>query len=83
MALAKPIIATDTVGSKDAIKDGANGYLLHMHDIEAFAKKILEIIDDEKELERIGQSARKYCEDHYNSDKINSIILSALDNLHQ
>lgn len=83
MALAKPIIATDTVGSKDAIKDGINGYLLRMHGIEAFAKKILGIIDNKKELERIGQSARKYCEDHYNSDKINSIILSALDNLDQ
>lgn len=81
MALAKPIIATDTVGSKDAIKDGINGYMLHMHDVDAFAKKILEIIDDEKELKRIGESARKYCEEHYNSDKINSIIFNALESL--
>ena len=79
MALAKPIIATDTVGSKDAIKDGINGYLLHKHDINAFANKILEIIDDEKELKRIGESARKYCKEHFDSDMINDIILKEIE----
>ena len=81
MALSKPIIATDTVGSRDAIKDGVNGYQIHIHDVDAFAKKILEIIDDEKELKRIGESARKYCEERYNSGKINSIILEHLEAL--
>ena len=79
MALAKPIIATDTVGSKDAIKDGINGYLLHKHDINAFINKILEIIDDEIELRRIGESARKYVEEHFDSDTINSIILKEIE----
>ena len=81
MALGKPIIATDTVGSKDAIKDGVNGYILHIHDIDAFASKIISLIDDEKEMQRIGDSARKYCEEHYNADKINAIILSNLETL--
>lgn len=79
MALGKPIIATDTIGSRDAIKEGINGYMLHMHDIEAFAKKIIEIIDDEEELKRIGNSARKYCEEHFNSDVINGILLEHLN----
>lgn len=79
MALAKPIIATDTVGSRDAIKDGVNGYMLHIHDVYAFKDKILDIIDDEKELTRIGESARKYCEENYQSDVINEVILKHLD----
>lgn len=81
MAVGTPIIATDTVGSRDAIKDGVNGYMLHMHDIDAFTKKILELIDDQKELKRISKSARKYCEDHYQSDIINAIILKHLNAL--
>ena len=81
MALGKPIIATDTVGSKDAIKDGVNGYILHMHDIDAFASKNISLIDDEQEMKRIGDSARKYCEDNYNSDVINAILLEHLNNL--
>ena len=79
MALGKPIIATDTIGSKDAIKEGINGYLLHTHDVDAFVNKILEIIDDVHELKRIGESARKYCEANYDSDKINAIILKNLE----
>ena len=81
MALGKAIIATDTIGSRDAIKDGINGYMLHVHDVEAFASKIIEIIDDDKELRRIGDSSRSYCEEHFTSDKINAIILNHLESL--
>ena len=81
MALGKAIVATDTIGSKDAIKDGVNGYQLHMHDVDGFVKKIIELIDDEKELKRIGDSARMYCEEHYDSNEINAIILDKLNNL--
>ncbi len=81
MAVGTPIIATDTIGSRDAIKDGVNGYMLHIHDIDAFAKKIIEIIDDEDELKRMSESARNYCEEHFDSDVINAIILKHLESL--
>ncbi|MBO4668270.1 MAG: glycosyltransferase family 4 protein [Bacilli bacterium] len=81
MAVGTPIIATDTIGSRDAIKDGINGYMLHIHDIDGFAKKIIEIIDNEDELKRMSESARKYCEEHFDSDVINNILLKQLESL--
>lgn len=81
MAVGTPIIATNTIGSRDAIINNETGYLVDIHDIETIAHIILEIIDNKEELIRISNSARKYCEEHFNSDSINDNILKSIESL--
>lgn len=74
MALGKMVIATNTVGNKDAVIDGETGFLLPIHDIKSFAEKIIEVIDDNELIIKLGINARKKCEECYDSLFINNII---------
>lgn len=78
MALGRAVIATDTVGNKDAVVDGKTGYLVPMHDIKTFANKIIEIIDNDELLIKLGMNGRKICEEKYDSKIINDIIYNII-----
>jgi len=58
-ALAKPLVATDTVGCKDVVQDGYNGFLVPVKDSETLAKKIEQLIDDPAKRQTFGQNARE------------------------
>lgn len=78
MALGRTVIATNIVGNKDAVVDGKTGYLVNVHDLQSFANKIIEIIDDDKKLVELGKNARKICEEKYDSSIINQIIYDTI-----
>lgn len=46
-AIGRPIITTESVGCKDTVEDGQNGYLVPIKDSEALAQKLRQLIDDE------------------------------------
>lgn len=79
MAVGKPIIASDTVGNRDMIVDSVNGYLVESRNIELFAKKIIEIIDDSDLLLKLGKNGRRICEQKYDSKLINSQIFEIVN----
>lgn len=80
MAYGKPVIATNNVGNKDAVVNGKTGYLLEKHDIDSFANKIIEIIDNNNLLLELGTEARKICEEKYDSSLINKTIFNVIFN---
>jgi len=57
MAKGKPIIATDIGEQREFIEDGVNGYLVPPGDEEALAKKIIQILGDREELQRLSEQA--------------------------
>ena len=54
-----PIIATDTGGSKELIKEGENGYILKMKDSQDIAEKIEKLINNSELRESMGENSRK------------------------
>lgn len=46
MANGLPVICSDIRGNSDLIQDGKNGYLVEPNDIDGFAKRIIELIED-------------------------------------
>ena len=77
-ALKKPIIATDVIGNKEGVINNETGYLLPIHDINAFTNKIIEVIDDDELLIQLGENAYKFCEARFQSQDVNKIIYDAL-----
>jgi glycosyltransferase involved in cell wall biosynthesis len=43
-AMGRPIVTTDTVGCRDVVEDGVNGYLCRSRDSDDLAKKLIQII---------------------------------------
>ena len=59
MAMAKPVITTDTAGCREAVEEGVNGYLAKLRDAEDLAKLMQKIISlSQEERKSMGQSGR-------------------------
>lgn len=58
-----PLVAYDCpCGPSDIIKDGEDGFLIPMHDKEAYSKALRRLIEDESLRKRMGSNAEKNSE---------------------
>ena len=76
-----PCIAYDIVGSKEVVIDNETGHIVENNNIQAFANKLIQLIDDENKLKAFGMKARKYCEERFDSEIINSKILEVIESI--
>lgn len=54
MALKKPVVATDVVGTRDLIKDSYSGYLVPPHREDLLAKKVSELLESPEISGKMG-----------------------------
>lgn len=59
MALEKPVIATDSGGTKEIIEDGVNGFLVKNGDIESAIHKIIMLLENEQLAKNFGQRGKE------------------------
>jgi len=62
MAMGKAIVATDAGGPKEILKDGETGLLVPAKDSGALAQKIIYLLENNQELERLARNAKKESE---------------------
>lgn len=61
-----PVIATNIDGTNEEIKDGYNGFLVNMKDIDAFKNNILKIFNDKNLQNKLKENATKTYYDNFN-----------------
>ncbi|SHF32130.1 Glycosyltransferase involved in cell wall bisynthesis [Thermoanaerobacter uzonensis DSM 18761] len=64
MAAGKPIIATNVRGNRDLVRDGVNGYLVPVNDIEATAKAITKLAENTTLRTKMGEEGRRIIQDY-------------------
>ncbi|MEG6569733.1 glycosyltransferase family 4 protein [Thermoanaerobacterium thermosaccharolyticum] len=69
MAAGKPVVATDVRGNRDLVKDGANGYLVPLDDVNATVDALQNLIESEDLRKKMGDEGRKIIQD-YSIDKV-------------
>lgn len=57
MGMGRVVVATDAGGPREIINDGVNGFLVPPGDAKALGNKIVELLQDSDELERVGGNA--------------------------
>ena len=57
-SMAKPIITTDTVGCREVVSDGKNGYLIPVQDPVSLAKKIEYLVEHPDKRKIMGEDGR-------------------------
>lgn len=77
-AVGRGIITFDNVGCRDTVQDGYNGFLLPAKDVSAMVEKCCYILDNPKEAIRMGENSRCFAEEHFDQEKINSLILQQI-----
>lgn len=68
MALGKPVLASNLGGLAEMVRPGFNGWLFNPGDIKGLRAALREHFLD-KNLEELGQNARKFVEENYSAEK--------------
>lgn len=64
-AIGRPIVTTNSIGCKDTVDDGANGFLIPIKDSECLAAKLTQLIEDRALREQMGKCAREKAEQEF------------------
>lgn len=64
MLSSNPVVASINRGHSELIKNGENGYLVSVDDVDEMADRVLEIFDDKDKAEKLGSKAYDYAKDY-------------------
>ena len=64
-AVGRPIVTTNSIGCKDVVDDGVNGFLIPVKDSEALARKLRILIEDKALRVKMGKAARAKAEQEF------------------
>ncbi len=78
-AAGRPILTTRTNGCKDSVKDGYNGFLVDVGNAAQLAEKMIWFIENPEHTKVMGENARKFAEENFDSEKINEKIFSIIN----
>jgi glycosyltransferase involved in cell wall biosynthesis len=70
-----PIITTRSVGCKETVKEGKNGFLFEPGDSKSLSRLMKFFIENPSKIEDLGQESRKIAELNYDSKKINDRLI--------
>ena len=70
MTTGTPVVATETEGAKEIIREGKTGLLVRVRDAAALAKAIGALLRDEGERRRIGDNAREEVRLRFSLDRM-------------
>ncbi|UCF43565.1 MAG: glycosyltransferase [Planctomycetota bacterium] len=82
-----PVVASNVGGLPVQIQDGVNGFLLEPNDVEGFAERIIHLLKNPQERERLGQKGHETVREKFlitrllsdYLDMLNSIMSGAYD----
>ena len=70
-AVGRPIVTTDTVGCRECVVNGENGYLAKLQDVDDLASKIDTILSNKEMALEMSKKARIFAEDNFS---INTVV---------
>lgn len=69
-AIGRPIITTQSIGCKDTVDDGVNGFLIAPKEVEPLVEKLRLLIDDAVLRHKMGKAAREKAEKDFSLDVV-------------
>jgi glycosyltransferase involved in cell wall biosynthesis len=69
MALGKPVVATETDGSREVVEDGESGILVPIKNPQVMAKVILDLLEQPDLMIRMGQKGTKRVKELFNPEQ--------------
>lgn len=78
MAIGRPIITTDSVGCRETVEDGINGFLIPPFSATALVEKMIFFIENPEEINKMGTKSREMAENRYDVKKINQRLIGVL-----
>lgn len=76
-----PIVTTDTVGCREVVQDGENGYLVPIKTVEPLAEALIKVIDDEELRATMGEHSRNKAVKEFANELVIEQTLKVYSNL--
>jgi glycosyltransferase involved in cell wall biosynthesis len=70
LATGIPVVASDTGGMSEIIREGETGYLCPSGDLDRFAERVIRLLRDPELRTRFGQNGRALVEDQYSWTRV-------------
>ena len=78
LATGRAIITTDSVGCRETVIEGDNGFLIPIKDANALAEAIFKLIEQPELVISMGKCSREMAEQKYDVHKVNYHMLSEM-----
>ena len=75
MAIGRAVITTDSVGCKETVTDGLNGFLVPPYEYEALVQKMEYFIQNPEAIDTMGLESRRIAEEKFDVHKANDRLL--------
>lgn len=69
-AVGRPIVTTNSIGCKETVVDGYNGYLISVKDSDMLAEKLKILFEDEDLRQDMGHNSRKLAEKDFSIENV-------------
>jgi glycosyltransferase involved in cell wall biosynthesis len=69
-AVGRPIVTTNSIGCKDVVDDGVNGFLIPVRNSEALAEKLGILIENKELRVKMGKASREKAEREFALEKV-------------
>lgn len=77
-ACGNPIITTDSVGCRESVKEGFNGFLIDPQDLDALVQSMEYFIQNPNKIREMGINSRTYAEERFDVNIINNDLLTLI-----
>ncbi len=77
-SVGRPIITCDTVGCREVVRNNINGFKIPKNNSYELINKVQWFIDNSHKIIDMGLESKKLCEEKFNVNKVNEIILKNL-----
>ena len=81
-AIGRGVITTNSIGCRDTVINGFNGFIVNHMDYKEMAEKCLSVMSDKTIAIQLGKNARLFAEQNYNQNVINDSIVGVIDENH-
>lgn len=79
MSIGRPIVTTNAPGCRETVKDGVNGYLVPVKDVDALETRVIRILDSPTLASDFSIESRKIAVEKYDVNKINASIIDIMN----
>jgi glycosyltransferase involved in cell wall biosynthesis len=76
-AAGRPVVATDTAGAKDIVRDGETGLLCPPRDLDGFADSVLQLLSAPDRSAAMGAAARRWVKGQFDPERLTHGIIAA------
>ena len=79
MAVGRAVVTTNTIGCRETVEAGRNGFLVPLRDPPALAETMRRFLEDPRLVGSMGIESRKLAEEKYDVRAINARMLAEME----